>query len=109
MIPKYCFIFSLFLIHYSTYAQDKINKNIEILEIERSIDLSSQLVKVLTKIVFENTGSSETSYFLYAIEPEIAKYLSYIGAQVNIKLIFWPAMPRNPTSCHLRWIKNSWN
>ncbi|CAB0009570.1 unnamed protein product [Nesidiocoris tenuis] len=57
-------------------AKDLIVKNID-----RSTDVSTQLVKVTCTIQIENTGKSPVSKFLFSIEPNLKQRLSYISAQ----------------------------
>lgn len=57
-----------------------INKNVE-----RIIDLSSQLVKITSTITIENTGTKPESSILLFLEPETIGNLSYIGAKDALK------------------------
>ena len=55
----------------------------ENVNIERSIDVSSQLVRITSKITAENKATSPVSNYFIAIDPEEAKQLSYISASVS--------------------------
>jgi len=72
----------LFLVlGYSRAAFDSINKDIVIKSIDRSIDLSSQLVKINNKISISFTGASGApKSFLFALEGEAKNKLNFIGA-----------------------------
>jgi oligosaccharyltransferase complex subunit alpha (ribophorin I) len=62
---------------------DSINLELVVKNVARSIDLSSQLVKMSHKITLQNNGKGAVRSFLYAMEPEVKESLSYIGAQVS--------------------------
>lgn len=55
----------------------------ENINIERSIDVSSQLVRITAKITAENKGTTTASNYFIAIDAEEAKHLSYISATVS--------------------------
>lgn len=60
--------------------QKLVNKNVE-----RSIDLTSQLVKITATITLENTGPSPISNYLVVLEPESAGNLSFISVKDALK------------------------
>ncbi|PSN53126.1 Dolichyl-diphosphooligosaccharide--protein glycosyltransferase subunit 1 [Blattella germanica] len=60
---------------------DSINPDIVIKNVDRSIDLASQLAKVSHKITLQNNGKGAVKSFLFAAEPTVKDKLSYIGAQ----------------------------
>lgn len=57
-----------------------VNKNVE-----RSIDLTSHLVKLTATITLENTGTSPISNYLVILEPETAGNLSFISVKDALK------------------------
>lgn len=60
---------------------DSINSELVVKNVDRSIDVSTQLVKVVAKITLENTGRSPVKSFLFALEEPTAKNrLSFLGA-----------------------------
>lgn len=61
-----------------------IRKDLVLKNVERNIDVVSQLVKIHTKITLENTGKTPQSHFLYAIEPSANAKLSFIGASKSV-------------------------
>lgn len=64
--------------------QDSINKDLEITEAERKIDISTHLIKITSAITIENGGKTSTGYFLVPIDTALRNYLSYFGASVRI-------------------------
>lgn len=64
--------------------KDTINPSVVITKAERKVDISSHLVKSASSLTVENTGKSGIKSFLYAIEPSLQKYLSFIGASVSL-------------------------
>ncbi|XP_077287574.1 dolichyl-diphosphooligosaccharide--protein glycosyltransferase subunit 1 [Arctopsyche grandis] len=53
--------------------------------VERSIDLSSQLVKISAKVTLENTGDAPVKSFLVAVEPEAKYKLALLTAKDSNK------------------------
>ena len=76
-----------FILHVA-FVLCKINPNnadnIHLTNVERNIDISSQLVKVSTSMTVENIGSSPANILFYAVEPTIKSKLSFISAVVRI-------------------------
>jgi len=65
----------------SQAAFDSINKDIVIKSCDRTVDLSSQLVKISNKISISFNGASGApKSFLFALEEEARNKLSFIGA-----------------------------
>lgn len=63
-----------------------VNSDIVIKNIDRSIDISTQLAKILCKITVENNGKSEVKSFLYAVQSQIKSKVVYISAQATDSL-----------------------
>lgn len=64
--------------------QSSIDSSIINSKVERKIDVATHLVKMTTSITLENTGKSPIKSFLYALEPSLQNYLSFISATVSI-------------------------
>lgn len=62
---------------------DTINKDIVNKKIERKIDISTQLVKISSKVTLENTGSAAVKSFLLPLTNAEKEHLSYVNAQVG--------------------------
>ncbi|XP_071441704.1 dolichyl-diphosphooligosaccharide--protein glycosyltransferase subunit 1 [Hetaerina americana] len=62
---------------------EAINKDLKVVNVERSLDMTSQLLKASHKITLENSGVNAIRSFIFSVEPEIAKKLSYIGASAT--------------------------
>lgn len=65
-----------------TENQDEILDSLVISNVEREIDLTSQLVKISNTITLENNGKSGFRSFVFAVEGSAANHLSFIGAMV---------------------------
>ena len=64
-------------------AYDSINKDLVISSCDRTIDMSSQLVKVTQKIVLDNKGQGAVKSFLFSIDPTLKDKVSFIEAKVG--------------------------
>ncbi|CAJ0600819.1 unnamed protein product [Cylicocyclus nassatus] len=53
----------------------------KVANVERTIDLSSQIVKVSSQLTLSNTGSSDANYVEVVLSNEENEHLSYISAQ----------------------------
>ncbi|XP_015514091.1 dolichyl-diphosphooligosaccharide--protein glycosyltransferase subunit 1 [Neodiprion pinetum] len=62
---------------------ETINNDLVIKNVERSIDLQSQLTKIVNKLTVENTGKNPVKSLLFAIEQKHKDGLSYIAAQTR--------------------------
>jgi len=63
-------------------AQVRVEE-LTILNVDRTIDISSQVIQVVNKIKVENTNASPTKTFLFTIEPQFKGYLAFIGASTK--------------------------
>lgn len=61
---------------------DIISSDLKIKNVDRSIDITSQLVKTTSKITLENTGRAPVKNFLYAVESG-KNTLSFLGVKDN--------------------------
>lgn len=67
---------------------ETINSDVVLKNVDRSIDISSQLAKIVHKTTVENIGKSPVKNFLFAFEPQsnsISK-VAYVGAQSGSNL-----------------------
>ena len=64
-------------------AAESVSKDLMATNVERTIDISSQLVKINTKLTLSNEGQSTLKFFHFAIEDGAFDKVSYIGATVS--------------------------
>ena len=64
-------------------AVETINSDVIIDSAERSVDLASQLVKIVTKLTITNNGKGAITGFHYALEESAKNKLTFIGATVS--------------------------
>ncbi|CAH0724571.1 unnamed protein product, partial [Brenthis ino] len=77
-----CLLFVLFIaIKCYGVNVDTISSNIKIKNVDRSIDLSSQLVKISSKLTLENAGKVPVKNFLLAVESAAKSNLAFIAAK----------------------------
>lgn len=77
-----CVFFLLYALIKSNGANvDNISSDIKLKSVERTIDISSQLVKIASKITLENIGKSPVKSFLIAVEASSKNNLAFIGAR----------------------------
>ncbi|XP_025837393.1 dolichyl-diphosphooligosaccharide--protein glycosyltransferase subunit 1 [Agrilus planipennis] len=69
----------------NAYSLETVNKQIVNKNIERSIDLSSQLVKISATLTVENTGKESASNILILLEPKTKSNVSYISVKNSLK------------------------
>lgn len=63
-------------------AQVRVEE-LTILSVDRTVDVSSQVVLISNKIKLENTNAASTKVFLFTVEPVLKAHLSFIGASTN--------------------------
>lgn len=74
--------FTTFLLCFSyVVALEKINDQIVLKNVERTIDLTSQLVKITSTITVENTGKETVKTFLLVDEPKAVGHVAYLGVK----------------------------
>lgn len=79
---QFCVFFVLYLaISSNSVNVDNIASELKLKNVDRTIDVSSQLVKIVSKITLENTGKSPVKNFLLAVEASAKNNLAYIGAK----------------------------
>jgi len=62
---------------------DSINPDLVVKSVDRSIDLTTQLVKMGYKLTLENTGKGAVKSFLFSVDPNIKSKIAYVGATVG--------------------------
>ena len=77
------FLFAIILI-LSNKIDCESNADVLNTKVERLVDLSNHLAKVTTVITVENKGKSVLNSYTFVIEPNQAKNVVYISAQVRI-------------------------
>lgn len=76
------FCLTLF-VAYGYAANAEINNDIVISKALRTVDLTTHLPKINTRLTVENAGKSSVKSFLFAIDPTLADHLSFIGATIK--------------------------
>ena len=81
-------IFTLCILSYANcktakIRQDVVNNDLVLTNVERKIDISTHLAKIVSSITIENTGTSSTGFFLYAIEPQLQENIAFLAASVS--------------------------
>jgi len=64
-------------------AYDSINKDLVVTNCERSMDISSQLVKMNHKVSFQNNGQGAVKSVLFSMDPTLQDKVSFIEATVG--------------------------
>lgn len=85
-MPIVIFLLTLFAFvnSYHSVPVVAVNSDIVIRNVDRSIDISTQLAKILCKITVENNGKNDVKNLLFAVQPQIKSKVVYIAAQVCI-------------------------
>ena len=64
------------------FALETVNKDLTVTNVDRSVDLQSQLVKMMTKLTINNGGSSPVKSFHFVVEENVVDKVAFIGATV---------------------------
>jgi len=62
---------------------DSINPDLVVKSCDRTIDLTSQLVKMNHKLSLENKGQGAVKSFLFSIDPALSEKVAHVGATVG--------------------------
>jgi oligosaccharyltransferase complex subunit alpha (ribophorin I) len=73
-------LLGLWLVASAHAAFDSINKDIVIKSCDRTVDLTTQLVKLQFKMVIENQGKGAVKSILFSLDPNLKSKVSFIGA-----------------------------
>lgn len=65
-------------------AEDSVNADVVNVKVQRTVDLNTHLAKIVNRITLENGGKTAVRSYLFAVEPDLAKSVSFIGATVRI-------------------------
>ena len=65
-------------------CDDSVNGDIVNSRVQRTVDLTTHLVKINSRITVENTGKTASRQYLIAIDPVLTQNVSFIGAAVSI-------------------------
>lgn len=64
-------------------APDLVDPDVALKNVDRTIDLQSQLTKITTKLVVENNGKAPIRNFIFGLDPKKKESLSYITAHTR--------------------------
>ena len=64
-------------------GEDAINADIVNSRVQRTVDLTTHLPKVNSRITVENAGKTVVRYYIVAIDPNLASNVSFVGASVS--------------------------
>lgn len=81
----FSFLAIVFAIISVTVSTEVINPNLINKNVERTIDLTSQLVKITSTITLENTGKESVKNYLILLEDGTKHLLSYISVRDSLK------------------------
>jgi len=73
----------LFCLVHLIVAEDAINADIVNNRVQRTVDLTTHLPKVTSRITVENAGKTTVRYYIVAIDPNLANNVSFVGASVR--------------------------
>ncbi|CAG9796933.1 unnamed protein product [Diatraea saccharalis] len=80
----FCIVTVLYIVIKSeSLSVDNISSDVKFKNVDRTIDLTSQLVKITSKITLENSGKSPVKNFLLAVEASTKNNLAFVGAKDN--------------------------
>lgn len=74
--------FILLFAHFCTSA-DVIDKDVVITNVDRSVDITTQIVKITSKITLSNKGKNPVAFFLFAVEPETKSHVSFLSCSTT--------------------------
>ena len=60
-----------------------ISPDLSVKSLDRTIDMTTQLVKINHKVTLENKGSSSVKSFLFSVDPSLVTKVAHIGATVG--------------------------
>jgi oligosaccharyltransferase complex subunit alpha (ribophorin I) len=62
---------------------DAVNKDLTVTNVDRTIDLASQLVKISTKVTLNNGGQSPVKSFHFVVDESAVDKVDFVGATVS--------------------------
>jgi len=66
-----------------TAGEDAINADIVNSRVQRTVDLTTHLPKISSRITVENAGKTVVRYYVVAIDPNLTNNVSFVGASVR--------------------------
>lgn len=79
--PRFDVCVCLLALIASSLSADSVDTSLVNKNVERIVDLTTQLAKITTKITLENTGDSNVRSFLFAVEANQKERLAFVGAK----------------------------
>jgi len=76
-------LLAFLLIWTGVVAQQPRVEELTILQVDREIDMSSQLVQIINKLKVENTNASPTKTLLFTVEPQHKSHVAFFGASAR--------------------------
>ena len=76
----YIFFFAL---TWKFYSFATVNDKLSVSKVDRTIDISSQLAKIVLEITLENGGPDAAKSFLIGVDSKLANHLAYASATVS--------------------------
>ena len=67
---------------FGALALEAVNKDLSVSNVDRTIDMASQLVKMSTKLTLSNGGQSPVKSFHYTVDENALDKVAFIGATV---------------------------
>ena len=64
------------------FALESVSKDIIVTNVDRSIDLASQLVKISSKLTVSNVGQSPIKSIHFTVDESAADKVAFVGATV---------------------------
>ena len=81
----FLYLFCVGILHVSNNeAAESVSKDLMVTNVDRTVDVASQLVKINTKLTLSNEGQSTLKFFHFVIEDGAFEKATYIGATVSI-------------------------
>jgi len=80
------FHFSILLILFFAcqgHSADVINKDLVISNADRSVDVSSQVVKISNKLTLTNQGKTAVDFLLFSIDADVKSNVAFLGSSVS--------------------------
>ncbi|XKL65763.1 hypothetical protein PGB90_009183 [Kerria lacca] len=79
VLENYLLIFCIAI----TACDCNVSPYLKIVNVDRLIDISSQIVKVTNKITFQNAGSDSVSHFVFTVDPKVIDNVAVIKGRIS--------------------------
>ena len=70
------------------FALEAVSKDVIVTNVDRSIDLASQLVKISSKLTVSNVGKSPIKSIHFTVDENAVDKVAFVGATVTVLAIF---------------------